>query len=132
MSKLAGLRQRIDAIDDSIIALIKQRLDVAEEIGSEKSTAGLPTTYDPEREERVIRRAMESAAPDVPAHAARRIFREIISLSLHRQLAQSVGFLGPRGTFSEAAARSIFGLAADYVEFATIGGVFRAVESGRT
>jgi chorismate mutase/prephenate dehydratase len=50
-----------------------------------------------------------------------------MSACLALQEPLKIGYLGPEGTFSHAAARSLFGLAATYTEATTIEGVFDAV-----
>ena len=45
---------------------------------------------------------------------------------------ESYSYLGPAGTFTHAAARTLFGLAARYSEAATIAGVFDSVRRGDT
>ncbi|HEX7665523.1 MAG TPA: prephenate dehydratase domain-containing protein, partial [Polyangiaceae bacterium] len=44
--------------------------------------------------------------------------------------ASEVAYLGPEGTFTHAAARAFFGVAARYREVTTIEGVFEAVARG--
>jgi chorismate mutase / prephenate dehydratase len=54
----------------------------------------------------------------------------VMSACLALQEPVKVAYLGPEGTFSHAAARAIFGLAAGYCEEPTIASVFDAVEKG--
>ena len=70
MSDLAKLRERIDAIDSQIIALLNERTDVAAEIGAYKRVNGLPV-LDAVRERRKIESAAELADDDLKPYAER-------------------------------------------------------------
>jgi chorismate mutase/prephenate dehydratase len=126
---LDDLRKRIDSIDDQILSLLDARADVAADVARAKQGAQLPT-YDPEREREVLERLSAKAGGKFPREAIRAVYREVMSACLALQEPVKVGFLGPAGTFTHAAARSLFGLAARYSEAATIVGVFDAVRRG--
>ncbi|MGH7438714.1 MAG: prephenate dehydratase, partial [Polyangiaceae bacterium] len=98
---------------------------VVSEIARAKREASLPT-YDPERERLVLDR-LASKAGRFPADAIRAVYREVMSACLALQEPLKVSYLGPEGTFSHAAARAYFGLAAAYVEATTFEGVFDSV-----
>jgi chorismate mutase/prephenate dehydratase len=125
---LDDLRKRIDTIDDEILALLDQRATVAGDVARAKAETQAPT-YDPERERRVLER-LASKAARFPPEAIRSVYREVMSACLALQEPVKVAFLGPAGTFTHAAARELFGLAARYSEAATIEGVFDAVKRG--
>jgi chorismate mutase/prephenate dehydratase len=124
------LRLRIDAIDDELLDLLDRRARVAREIAQAKRTLGLPA-HAPERERSLLERveqALEARPGAVfPKASVRPIFREILSACLSLQEVQTVAYLGPPGTFSHIAAQAAFGLAARYVETATIGNVIDSV-----
>jgi chorismate mutase/prephenate dehydratase len=122
---LDDLRKRIDDVDDHILKLLDDRARVVGEVARVKRDASLPT-YDPERERLVLDRLSARAGP-FPAAAIRSVYREIMSACLALEQPIKVAYLGPEGTFSHAAARSLFGLAARYCEAATFEGVFDAV-----
>lgn len=126
--KLEDLRKDIDSIDDQILALLEKRAAAVAGIAAAKKASSLPT-YDPSRERAVLDR-LSARAGAFPAEAIRAVFREIMSACLALQAPVRVAFLGPEGTFSHAAARAFFGLAASYCEAATIEGVFDAVARG--
>jgi chorismate mutase/prephenate dehydratase len=126
---LDDLRRRIDAIDDEILALLESRADVAREVAREKASTG-SATYDPERERAVLARLEARSAGRFPREAIRAVFREVMSACLAVQEPVRVAFLGPAGTFTHAAARELFGLAARYTEATTIDSVFDAVRRG--
>jgi chorismate mutase / prephenate dehydratase len=125
---LKDLRQKIDDLDDAILALLDERARVASDVAQAKQAEGGPS-YDPERERRVLDR-LASKAAHLPADAVRAVYREVMSACLALQQPQAVAFLGPAGTFTHEAARAFFGFAARYVEAATIVGVFDAVAKG--
>ena len=59
-----------------------------------------------------------------------RLFREVMSACLALEKPLSVAYLGPEGTFSQAAAIKHFGHAAKISAYSSIDEVFRAVEAG--
>jgi chorismate mutase/prephenate dehydratase len=122
---LDRLRKRIDDLDDRLLKLLDERAHVVGEVARVKRAGNLPT-YDPERERLVLDRLAARAGP-FPADAIRAVFREIMSACLALEQPIKVAYLGPEGTFSHAAARALFGLAARYSEAATFEGVFDAV-----
>ncbi len=122
---LDDLRKRINELDDDILKLLEERARVVSDVAHAKREANLPT-YDPERERQVLDR-LASRAGRFPAEAVRAVYREIMSACLALQEPLKVAYLGPEGTFSHAAARSFFGLAATYTEATTFESVFDAV-----
>ncbi|MGD0675282.1 MAG: prephenate dehydratase [Polyangiaceae bacterium] len=122
---LDDLRKRIDELDDGILKLLDERARVVSDVAREKRDARLPT-YDPERERLVLDR-LAARAGRFPADAIRAVYREVMSACLALQEPLKVAYLGPEGTFSHAAARAFFGLAATYLEATTFEGVFDAV-----
>jgi len=122
---LDDLRKRINELDDGILQLLDERARVMSDVASAKRKADLPT-YDPERERQILDR-LAARAGRFPAQAIRAVFREVMSACLALQEPLTIAYLGPEGTFSHAAARHVFGLAATYMETTTIDGVFDAV-----
>ncbi len=53
-ARLEGLRAGIARLDESLIALLAERVSLAREVGAEKRAAGLPR-LDPAREAAVVR-----------------------------------------------------------------------------
>jgi chorismate mutase/prephenate dehydratase len=130
---IEDLRARIDAIDDELLDLLDRRAHVAREIAHAKREAGLPA-HDPERERSLLERIeqVHAARPQAlfPRASLRPVFREVLSACLSLEEPQTVAYLGPPGTFSHIAAQAAFGLAARYVESATIGNVIDGVARG--
>jgi chorismate mutase/prephenate dehydratase len=130
MSDLKDARARIDQIDDSLLKLLEERAQRVTDVRRAKVTDGA-LFHDPEREAEVVAR-LANAATLFPREAVARVYREIMSACLSLQSTTKVTFLGPEGTFTHMAARSLFGLSATYLEAATIDGVFDAVRKGET
>ena len=124
---LQKFRERIDAIDDELLKLISERARLAQEVGRLKQ--GNPI-YRPEREAQVLRRIKEANPGPLSGETAARLFREIMSACLALEQPLTVAYLGPRGTFSQAAAIKQFGHAAETVDSLTIDDVFRKAEAG--
>lgn len=123
---LQGLRERIDALDERILGLINERGRLAQEVGHLKD--GI--IYKPERESQVVSRLQALNPGPLTPDSVAAIFKEIMSAcrSLEQQL--SIAYLGPEGTFSEAAAVKHFGHAVRGLPCDCIDEVFRSVERG--
>ncbi|QJR15548.1 prephenate dehydratase [Usitatibacter palustris] len=124
-SELDRLRESIDAIDDRILAALNERAKLARTIGTLK----VGHAYRPEREAKVLTRIKGANAGPLADETVAYLFREIMSACLALERPISVAYLGPKGTFSEAAAKKHFGLAADAVAAPSIDEVFREVEA---
>jgi chorismate mutase/prephenate dehydratase len=122
---LDDLRKRIDELDDAILKALDERARLVADIGRSKREANLPT-YDPDRERMILDR-LAARAGRFPPEAIRAVYREVMSACLALQEPIKIAYMGPEGTFSHAAARGFFGLAASYTETTTIEGVFDAV-----
>jgi chorismate mutase/prephenate dehydratase len=122
---LGDLRTRIDAIDDRVLQLLEERSGLMGDVAQAKRDLHLPA-YDPERERLILER-LSARAGRFPADAIRAVYREVMRAGLALQEPLKVAYLGPEGTFSHAAARGFFGLAATYCEAMTFEGVFDAV-----
>lgn len=109
--------------------MLGHRANVAREIAAVKRAAKAAVFHDPERERLVLERLVRHGAGNFPPDAIRAVFREIMSACLSVEEPLRVAYLGPEGTFSQMAARHLFGLQARYRECATIEAVFEAVES---
>lgn len=81
-------RQRIDAVDQVITALLNERARFAAEIGHLKKRMDLPV-YAPEREHQVLENVLRANRGPLPEEAVRRLFERIIdeTRSLERRLA---------------------------------------------
>lgn len=121
-------RERIDALDDEILKLVSERAGHAQAIGVLKNGA----IYRPEREAQVLRRIKESNPGPLSSETVARLFREIMSACLALEQPLKVAYLGPQGTFTQAAGIKHFGHAAQTVACSSIDEVFRQVEGANT
>ncbi|SDX13542.1 prephenate dehydratase [Marinobacter mobilis] len=132
-TKLGELRDRIDGIDQQIMDLISARARCAQEVAEVKMTYNPGADvffYRPEREAQVLRRIKEQNPGPLSGEEMARLFREIMSACLALEKPMHIAFLGPAGTFTQAAALKHFGHSVVSVPLAAIDAVFREVESG--
>ncbi|GAA5009836.1 prephenate dehydratase [Acinetobacter puyangensis] len=128
---LQQIRQEIDQVDEHIQQLLNQRAKLAETVAKAKfANETNPIFYRPEREAQVLRKVMERNTGPLSNETVARLFREIMSACLALEAPQSIAFLGPVGTFTQAAAIKHFGQDAITKPIASIDEVFREVESG--
>ncbi len=78
-------RSEIESIDEQIIRLIDERIGISKKIFEAKRAEGKPIS-DPEREKRVLSRAMDLATElNLDAGAVKSIFETLIMMSLNKQ-----------------------------------------------
>lgn len=129
--QLAGIRAKIDALDEQILELLSQRARLALDVATTKRAAGeVGNFYRPEREAEVLRRMRDLNPGPLTAESVQRLFREIMASCLALQQPLKVAYFGPEGTFTHAAAIKHFGHASQMLPLAAIDLVFREVESG--
>jgi len=130
-ARLSAIRARIDAIDRELLQLISARARCAQDIAAIKA-ASAPTAhfYRPEREALVLRRIKDANPGPLGSEEIARLFREIMSACLALEKPLAVGYLGPAGTFTQAAALKHFGHSVQALPFSTIDEIFREVEAG--
>jgi chorismate mutase/prephenate dehydratase len=125
--KLKQCRTQIDRIDDELLKLVNQRAALAQQIGHLKNN---DTVLRPEREAQILRRIQDNNSGPLSNESVAQLYIEIMSQCRALEAPLSVAYLGPEGTFTEAAALKRFGSAIQGQPCATIDDVFRAVESG--
>jgi chorismate mutase/prephenate dehydratase len=129
---LDGVRQRIDSIDRELQRLLNERASCALKVGEIKQASPgdePPVFYRPEREAQILARLKkENVGPLSDQHIAR-LFREVISCCLNLEQPLMIAYLGPAGTYTEAAAIKQFGHFAGTRAMTSIDEVFREVES---
>ena len=98
---LDDLRRQIDSCDEKLLALLKERMEIVDQIGQYKKEHGL-SIYDQEREEQILRRY---------SGEAQEFFREIMRLSRARQARQlfpySIVLIGFMGTGKTAVGKKL-------------------------
>jgi len=129
---LTPLRQRIDALDEQLLALLNQRAQAALEVGKIKQSMDAGShVLKPEREAAVIRRLQNLNTGPFTPQAVEAVWSQIISTCRGLESALTVAYLGPQGSFSEEAALKHFGHAITRVRCDSFDEVFRAVEAGQ-
>lgn len=133
-AQLKALRNRIDTIDEKILELISERAQCAQTVAQVKQKslpAGeKPVYYRPEREAWVLKHIMELNKGPLDNEEMARLFREIMSACLALEEPLRVAYLGPEGTFTQAAAIKHFGHSVISVPMAAIDEIFREVAAG--
>ena len=153
MEELKDLRERIDAIDQQMVDLFKQRMEVSKEVAAYKQANGLPT-LDAGRECALLGKVGEQAGEEL-ADYTQSVYRTILAAGRSYQNACSgvtskvyetirkaldttpdlfpqratVACQGVEGAYSQIACDSIF-KAPTILYFNTFEHVFKAVESG--
>lgn len=125
--KLKQCRDQIDQIDDEMLQLLNRRAALAQQIGHRKDNG---VVLRPEREAQVLQRLQANNIGPLSNDAIAALFTEVMSQCRALESPLAVAYLGPQGTFTEAAALKRFGSAVQSQPCATIDDVFRAVENG--
>jgi chorismate mutase/prephenate dehydratase len=126
---LAPLRLQIDQLDQQIVELLNTRARVVVEIGRIKQQLKTPI-YMPDREKAVLEKVRQLNTGPLSDRCIQAVYRELMSGSFEVERPQRIGFLGPEGTFSHAAAAMKFGSSVDYVPLSAITAVFEEVVRG--
>lgn len=128
---LEALRRKIDQLDQEILRLISQRAECAREVAVVKLANGEEGSfYRPAREARVLCNIMEKNQGPLDDEEVARLFREIMSACLALEAPVKAAYLGPEGTFTQAAALKHFGHSAVTMPMSAIDEVFREVIAG--
>src|ERR1700728_2771230 len=128
---LGNICDSIDAVDARIHALLNERARFAQLVGISKSASGKAVDYyRPEREAEVLRMALKRNQGPLRDEEIVRLFREIMSACLAQQEPLKVAFLGPEGTFTQAAVLKHFGHSVRALPLPAIDEVFHEVEGG--
>ncbi len=85
---LAPLRERIDAIDNEIVALLNERARIALEIGRVKDAQGEKPIRDPAREAAVIERVTSASEGLFPQPELVALYRKLIAATRKVQAEQ--------------------------------------------
>lgn len=127
---LQDVRQQIDAVDEKIQTLLNERTALAHQVAEIKQAVGDQSDfYRPEREAMILRNVMARNTGPLSNNEMARLFREIMSACLAAEKPLQVAYLGPEGSFTQAAALKHFGGSAQLQPVSTIANVFSAVET---
>ncbi len=130
---LKQIRDQIDDIDQQIQLLLNQRALCAKKVADAKladiQEGEDVIFYRPEREAAVLRKVMDRNQGPISNEEMARLFREVMSICLALEQPMRIAFLGPEGTFTQAAALKHFGHSVKTVPFSSIDEVFREVDA---
>lgn len=131
---LQSLRQQIDSIDEQLLTLFNQRaecaLQVADAKKNELQKGESLDFFRPDREAQVIQRIKEQNKGPLSDKEAGRLIREVMSACLALEQPLKIAYLGPEGTFTQAAALKHFGHSVNTIALTCIPDVFQAVQAG--
>jgi chorismate mutase/prephenate dehydratase len=129
---LEAIRARIDDIDNRLLELISDRANCAQEVAKikQKDNPGEVNFYRPEREAQILKRIVDTNPGPLNGNDVKRLFREIISTCLSLEQSMDIAFLGPEGTFTQAATYKHFGQAINVLPCSSISQVFEKVNAG--
>ncbi len=125
--KLSQYREQIDSIDETLLVLFNQRAALAQQIGHLKEDG---VVLRPEREAQVLSRLQALNRGPLSNAAVAQLYTEVMSQCRALEAPLSVAYLGPQGTFSEAAMHKRFGSAVQGISCISIDQVFGFVENG--
>ncbi|MEP7313748.1 MAG: prephenate dehydratase [Pseudomonadota bacterium] len=128
---LEKIREQIDAVDVQIHQLINMRAQLARQVGVSKHKDGHTVDfYRPEREAQVLRQALQRNDGPLRDEEILRLFREIMSACLAQEKPLKVAYLGPEGTFTQAAVLKHFGHSVRALSLPSTDDVFQEVQAG--
>lgn len=131
---LQSIRQQIDSIDEQLLKLFNQRAECAIRVAESKKQSlkeGESLEYfRPDREAQVIQRIKQLNTGPLSDREAGRLIREVMSACLALEQPLKIAYLGPEGTFTQAAALKHFGNSVDTIAFSCIPDVFSSVQAG--
>lgn len=133
--QLEELRKKIDTLNVELLGLLNKRAMLAKDVARVKNEMheGEDKTnvrfYRPEREAQILQHMSSLNAGPLTNTSVSVIFREIISACLALERSYTVAYLGPRGTFTEEAAKSKFGSSVTTTPQRSIADVFAEVEA---
>ncbi len=122
------LRQQIGKIDAQLLSSLERRGKLSKRIGELRKEMTAPPAL-PDRGQ--IEELVSKAAGDIPQAALREIFREIFATCFSLEQPVVVAYSGLDGGFAHAAARSRFGVAAEYLGVDVVKGAMDEVSRQR-
>ncbi|MCY4656517.1 MAG: prephenate dehydratase [Gammaproteobacteria bacterium] len=127
---LSELRKKIDEVDSKLLALLNERAQHAVQAAVIKQTEQSGDTqlnYRPERETRLLRNLLAKNQGPLADEHVEHLFRQVISCCRSLEDPLTIAYLGPKGTYTEAATQKQFGHFAATHPLPSIADVFREV-----
>ncbi len=126
---LDAIRARINDLDKRLVELLNERARLVVDVGRVKRSTGVPI-YAPHREAEVLARVLKHNPGPLSPATIESVYREIMSGSFALERGLMIGYLGPAGSHSHAAAVRHFGSSVEFKGLAAIEGVFTEVIRG--
>lgn len=127
--KINKIRKSVNALDKKIVSLLNERAKFILEIGKLKNKNN-QSIYVPSREKKILKRIAKENKGPLNNESFTAIYREIMSASLSLEKPIAIAYLGPKATFTHAAAMKKFGSSVKYLSCDNISDVFSEVERG--
>ncbi len=118
----------IDAIDNNLLNSLHKRLKIVNKIKEYKKNNKI-SVYSPARERLILNKIIKNNKNFFPEKSLLKIYNEIFSVSRKMQQDLKIGFLGPKGTFTNIAAENIFGAQSNYIGLNSIMDIFTELDS---
>ncbi len=127
MDEIKKKREKIDEINEKIAQLLDERIKIVKNIGEIKKLHKIPIV-DKHREQEIFEKLSNLKYKNIQFEDIKPIFEKIIDLSkVIEEESYKVAFLGPRGTFSDQAARNYFSPKCEFIPLKSITDIFRSV-----
>lgn len=122
------LREDIGKIDVQLLTALERRAKLSKRIGELRKSLTMPTEL-PDRGH--IEALVGKSSGEIPEAALREIFREIYATCFSLEQPVVVSYCGVDGAFAHAAARSRFGISAEYIAGDTVAAAIEEVSRQR-
>lgn len=122
-------------VDDALLELDLELLDILNrraQLVSEGSDGSVADLYHPGRQAKLMREVLARNQGPIPDDVLRQVLRECSAACVASEKRLRVGYLGPEGTFTQAAVTKQFGRSARALALPSIDEVFHEAESGAT
>lgn len=110
--EVEDLRKEISKVDAQLLAALEHRAKLSKKVGEARKSLAAPNALPEVAQIQAI--VAGAAAVDFPKEALREIFREIVATCYSLEKPIVVAYTGLEGAFAHAAARTRFGLTAEY------------------
>lgn len=130
MNEIEKLREQIDDIDEKLLELLNRRAEKAKNIGRLKSDEDHSAVV-PRREAQIVQRLIGKNTGPFPPEGIEATFQEIFSACRSVQAPIETFYLGPKATYTHAAAVRKFGKSAVHSPVGNLVQVFREAEKHR-